>query len=201
MPFNGHRAVAKPDGSTGDSWHSYKCGHCGREVSGAIIAYIYPDRGGHTKWLQCNACGLGSVENYGVILPGVAFGPEIAGLPSDVEKAYNEARQCMSIAAYNAVELICRKLLMHVAVDKGAKERDTFVAYIAHLEEKGFVAPAMKPWVGLIQKHGTATTHRIAAPDQHRAESTLMFTAELLRVIYEMDSIAARYAVPEQQQE
>lgn len=32
----------------------------------------------------------------------------------------------------------------------------------------------------------------LTSPDQERAESTLMFTAELLRLIYEMDHMARR---------
>jgi hypothetical protein len=52
----------------------------------------------------------------------------------------------------------------------------------------------MKGWVGLIREHGNRATHRLEAPDQGRAESTLMFTAELLRLVYEMEHLARKYS-------
>jgi hypothetical protein len=85
---------------------------------------------------------------------------------------------------------------MHVGVEKGAKEGDTFEAYITYIEGLGYITPPMRQWVGLIRKHGNLSTHRLAAPDSKRAESTLLFTAELLRIVYEMDFMANQYNPP-----
>ncbi len=82
---------------------------------------------------------------------------------------------------------------MHVAVDKGAKEGDTFGSYLTYLENQGYVTPPMKGWVDLIRQHGNKSTHRLESPDRKRAESTLMLTAELLRLIYEMQYMAMQY--------
>ena len=51
----------------------------------------------------------------------------------------------------------------------------------------------MKKWVDLIRKHGNISTHKLESPEKTRAESTIMFTAELLRIIYEMEHIANSY--------
>jgi hypothetical protein len=115
------------------------------------------------------------------------------GLPSDVAAGYEEARRTISVGAYTSCELICRKLLMHVAVDKGAKEGKTFASYIDHLVAEGFVTPPMKDWVRLIKDNGNEATHLLLAPSRERAEGTLMFTAELLRLTYEMSALAAHY--------
>jgi hypothetical protein len=128
------------------------------------------------------------------LYPGVAFGPAIEGLVKDVADAYGEARRCMGVNAFTACEGICRKILMHVAVEKGAKEGETFASYITHLEAAGFVTPPMKPWVDLIRQHGNQAQHLLPATDKTRAEATLMFTAELLRLTYEMDYMAKKYA-------
>ena len=64
---------------------------------------------------------------------------------------------------------------------------------IEDLEEQGFVTPPMKGWVDLIRQHGNKATHSLESPDKKRAESTLMFTAELLRLIYEMEHISKQY--------
>lgn len=83
---------------------------------------------------------------------------------------------------------------MHVAVDKGAKEGDSFASYLSFLETAGFVTPPMKGWVDLIRQHGNNATHKLPASDRGRAESTVMFTAELLRIVYEMEFMASKYS-------
>jgi hypothetical protein len=81
-------------------------------------------------------------------------------------------------------------------VEKGAKEAETFAAYLTHLESQGFITPPMKGWVNLIRQHGNKSTHELAAPDKERAESTVMFTAELLRLTYEMEFLAKKFTPP-----
>lgn len=103
----------------------------------------------------------------------------------------------MSVGANTAAELLCRKILMHIAADKGAKAGASFASYIDYLTEAGYVTPTMTGWVGLIKDHGNEATHQLPAPDRSRAESTVMFTAELLRLTYEMGAMSARYAPPE----
>lgn len=189
LEFTGHRNVSKHDGSTSSSWFSYHCGYCDSDVSGAVLA-----EHGNAKWLMCTKCASPSVLSYdGYIRPGSSFGPSIEGLPKEVSDAYDEARNCFSVNSFTAVELLCRKILMHVAVDKGATEGESFATYLTFLETAGYITPPMKAWVDLIRRHGNDSTHKIAAPDKERAQGTLMFTAELLRIIYEMDFLANRY--------
>ena len=85
-------------------------------VSGAVVAFV-----ANIWWLECSNCGRGSVRNGPTISPGVSFGPQLQGLPPAVEAAYQQARRSMSVEAYTGAELVCRKILMHVAVEKGAK--------------------------------------------------------------------------------
>jgi len=199
MPiYFGHKQVTKPDGSTPDSWHAYLCAHCGSEASGVVIGYARDTNNpavNHVVWLQCPTCHYGSVENLGRgVSPGIAFGPKIEGLPPDVDAAYEEARRCLSVNANTAAEGICRKILMHLAVDKGATEGKSFASYIDYLEEKGYVTPPMRDWVKLIKDHGNEAQHRLKAPDRKRAEGTLLFTAQLLRSVYEMGHIAKQFS-------
>lgn len=189
MGYKGHIHIFKPDGSTPDAWFRYKCGHCGVKVSGAVVALHE-----NIRWLLCPDCGNGSVRDQkGNIHPGVAFGPHIAGLPNDTAEVYEEARRSMSVSAFTGSELICRKILMYVAVEKGAKEGESFAFYLEHLEKEGYITPPMKTWVDLVRKHGNIAAHILEKSDQNRAESTLMFTAELLRIIYEMEHLAKQY--------
>jgi len=200
MAFGGHRQLERPDGSTASSWQSFTCGFCGRDATGAVVAiYRWTDNLGRARevhWLACPACEHGSVMNGSRVDPGMRFGPSLEGLPPNVAAAYQEARECMSVAAYTSAELVCRKLLMHVGVDKGAKAGESFAHYVDHLASSGYVTPPMKPWVDLIRKHGNESTHELPAADKDRAEGTVMFTAELLRLVYEMDHMTKKYAAP-----
>lgn len=195
MRFLGHGQVRHPSPGEGEAWIPMECGHCGRSVSGAVVSFVVTPEGHANHWLQCPTCGEGSVRlSSGRTVPGSPVGPSLSGLPSDVGEAYEEARQCMAVGGSVAAELVCRKILMHVAVEKGAKDGQTFAQYLGHLETEGYVTPPMKKWVDLIRTHGNEATHELAPVSSERAESTLMFTAELLRLTYEMEAMADKYA-------
>ncbi len=194
MTFDGYAHINHPRLDQPQAYRNYTCGHCGNKVSGIVVAnyqYGYHD----VKWLICTSCGDGSVcSSHGQIFPTISYGPIIEGLPELINRAYQEARDCISVDAFTACELICRRILMHVAVEKGAKQDQSFSEYLSFLEDKGYVTPPMKGWVDLIRQHGNKAAHLLEPPDRKRSESTLMFTAELLRLIYEMEHMANQYA-------
>ncbi|GFN40551.1 MAG: conserved hypothetical protein [Marine Group I thaumarchaeote] len=184
----GHPSYSQPTGT-----HSYQCGHCDHQTSGRVVAF-YPSNGVN-KWLLCTNCAKGSVlTSAGIIFPASKFGSSVEGLPGIVQKAYDEARLCYSVGAFTACELICRKILMNVAVDKGADENDSFVNYLDFLKTEGYITEAMMSWVSLIREHGGKSTHYIAEPEKTRAESTLMFTEQMLKIIYEATHRADKYS-------
>lgn len=201
MTFRGAGYVSHPNTGDPSGWHAFQCGYCGNAVSGLVVSVASLTSGATVLWIQCTVCGQGSVVTaQGVVVPAQSAGPAVGGLPGDVGEAYEEARRCMSVGGYVATELVCRKILMHVAVEKGADQGKTFAEYIDHLEAQGYVTPPMKKWVGLIRTRGNDATHELTPVSADRAESTLMFTAELLRLTYEMESMADKYApAPEEQ--
>ena len=167
MEFKGHGHIIRETGGSPTSWHSYVCGHCKKSVSG-LVAASFDKPEGPIKWLLCPSCVDGSVlTKNGVLYPFESFGPELQGVPPETNEAYNEARRCFSVNAYNACELLCRKILMHIAVDKGAKAGDKFENYITYLENEGYVTPPMRAWVDLIRKHGNEATHQPSSRDKN----------------------------------
>jgi hypothetical protein len=169
-----------------ESFENLICGHCGTSVSSSVIALTHEKDVPEVKWLRCPACHKGMVLNEGQLSPSSAVGDAVEGLPADTAEAYEEARRAASFAAYTACELMCRKILMHVAVDKGAPAGKPFTVYLDHLVQEGYLTPPMKPWVDVIRKRGNIATHEIPSSNREQAVGTLTFTTQLLRLVYEM---------------
>src|SRR5262249_42952294 len=109
---------------------------------------------------------------------------------------YDEARNAMSVGSYTAVVLCCRKLLMHIAVAKGALANQTFVKYVAYLADNHYIPPGAKGWVDHIRKKGNEATHEIVIMKKDDAEELISFCAMLMKVIYEFPAAIQRRTNP-----
>ena len=118
-------------------------------------------------------------------VPAPLLGHDIENLPTEIEKLYNEIRACTGAQAYTAAILACRKLLMSIAVQKGADEGKTFVEYVEHLSDIGYVPPDGKSWVDQIRKRGNEANHEIILMTKEDAEELISFVEMLLKFIYE----------------
>ena len=168
----------------------YTCGHCERSVGGLVIAEIGERR---IRWLLCPSCGNGSVQHDDTILPSLLSIPQVEGLPSDICQVYDEARKSFAVEAYTGCELLCRKILMSVAVDRGAAEDKSFEHYVDYLKDNGHITASLKDMADIIRRNGNQSTHKIGQPDPERAEYTVEFTAQVLRSIYEIESQFSKY--------
>ena len=121
------------------------------------------------------------------MVPVSLLGEDIMGLPDIIKDAYIEARKSISWKCYTACELVCRKILMHVAVEKGSSEGESFASYIDDMIKNGCITAMMKKWVDEIRNNGNDATHQINPPDRERANQTLEFTALLLKNVYETE--------------
>jgi len=181
--------------------YTYTCGFCGNNVSGYVkIIYLSVDNNPTSsqpewiliRYLLCPSCSHASVwhKDSNEIIPGSLIGRKLNGLPPIVEVVYEEARRTFSVSAYTACELLCRKILMNIAVEKGAEENKTFQYYIEYLERENFITPGIKEWADKIRTNGNDATHEIDTPDKIRSKSTFLFTEQLLTIIYEMPYLA-----------
>jgi hypothetical protein len=197
----GHKGIlhGTSDGTytVGDerAWLSIRCGHCGSDTSAAVLCFT-ADPGSRPveRWMRCTQCGHGTIRMYdGDQYPAPALGRAVEGLPGDVAHSFDEARRCTTVSAWTACEMVCRKILMHIAVDKGAAEGETFAKYIDHLSSSGYLTPPMKPWVDMIRTRGNAATHELPSTTQDQAEAVVIFTEHLLRNVYEMEHLSGRF--------
>jgi hypothetical protein len=121
----------------------YTCGFCGNVVASNVGYY----REGTSDFLAiCPHCDRPTYFGDGLgQQPRAMPGNEVTHLPEELEALYLEARRCIAAGAHTASVLVCRKLLMHIAVEKGAKAGGTFLAYVDFLAEKGYVPLMARP--------------------------------------------------------
>lgn len=162
--------------------HSYKCGWCGRGVA-SVSGYYKANS--HDRIYICPNCVEPTYFSEERQTPGVAQGEEVSHLPNDVKALYREARDCAAASCYTASVLICRKLLMNIAVSHGAQPGGTFVSYVEHLADSGFVPPNGRGWVDHIRTKGNEATHEISLMTNDDADDLISFVEMLLKFIFE----------------
>ena len=161
----------------------FVCGHCGSLVgqqhgygSGNAEAQIY----------ICTFCNRPTFFERGEATPGAPFGEAVRHVGDEgVLALYEEARRCTATNAHTAAVLACRKILMHVAVSKGADEHKTFKEYVEYLGENYHIPKGSEPWVAYIKDKANEANHEIAVSDEKTAQRLLKFTGMLLKLVYE----------------
>lgn len=165
---------------------AYTCGHCGKLV-GPNIGYLTGSVNNERHFIYlCTYCEKPTYfDNNDTQIPGVPYGNDVSHVPSDIAKLYRETRNCMTVSAYTASVLACRKLLMNLAVDQGAAENQHFIEYVNYLDSQGFVPRTARQWVDHIRKKGNEATHEIQMVTKEDATDLITFTEMLLKIIYE----------------
>jgi hypothetical protein len=96
----------------------------------------------------------------------------------------------MSVAAYTTATMACRKLLMHISVERGADANKSFQHYVEWLSENHYIPPGGEGWVSQIRTVGNEANHEITLVSHEMAERILSFTEMLLRFVYEFPARA-----------
>ncbi|PWB49232.1 MAG: hypothetical protein C3F06_14800 [Candidatus Methanoperedenaceae archaeon] len=168
---------------------NYICGHCGIPVASqkGYYAVVNTLTGTYYEYIFiCHYCKKPTyIDEQRNQIPGSIYGNEVSDLPTEIENLYNEARNCVSCKAYTASVLCSRKLLMNIAVLKGAKEGLKFFEYVNFLSDKNYTPPDGKDWVDHIRKKGNEAAHEIAIMNKEDAEELIDFIEMLLKFIYE----------------
>ena len=134
----------------------YTCGHCGSPLasekgfSGELRISGRDKRSPGRAYIYiCHFCGRPtSFDPETGQVPGVCYGNDVSGVDDVmVRDLYSEARRATSANCNTAAVLCCRKLLMHVAVAKGAEQNKSFKSYVEYLGEH-YVPKYTAPEVG-----------------------------------------------------
>ncbi len=159
----------------------FRCAECGSRVAqnagfqGSQNAMILP----------CPSCGYPNYFRAETQQTLPAPGAQVEGLPSDLHSLYEEARRAAGARAFTASVLVLRKILMHVAVEKGAQNPRTFQECVEFLDKAGYLTPGGKGWVDYIRRRSNEANHEIVLMTEQDASGLIEFAAIMLRVIYE----------------
>lgn len=119
-------------------------------------------------------------------MPQCPPGSEVASLPTDVAALYMEARQAAGAQAPTASVMLCRVLLQHVAVDKGAKPKSTFKECVQHLLGGHWLPPTAAHWLDQLREAGNEANHDLIVMKFAEAEHCIYLMEVLLKNVYEM---------------
>lgn len=175
------------------AWALAVCPDCG----GNQMATIARSQDGAQEWLRCVNCSLATVRNNGAVSPTVLPLRAPVGVVGVELAAWKEVRECLSVGAYTAAVMMCRKLLFHVAVAQGMPEANdrgrapSFIDAVEHLQDNGLITARMRPWVDRIKDVGNEANHQIQPINPDVALDVATFTEQLLRLTYEMDALMA----------
>jgi hypothetical protein len=161
----------------------FTCGHCGKVV-GSREGY-HQSGTANLRVYICPFCDQPTYFDSKRQVPGVAPGADVAHLPSDVDALYREARNSVAAGSNTAAVLVCRKLLMNLAVSQGAPVGQKFIEYVDYLADKGFVPPNGRGWVDHIRTKSNEANHEIVLMGQGDATDLITFSEMLLKFIFE----------------
>src|SRR2546426_3164914 len=165
----------------------YKGGFCDSLVGTESGWWCYEGTPNGTGYiLICTHCNRPTFfdDRVGGQYPGPTVGNPVRFLPKEIGRLYQEARATFSVNAYTPTVLALRKLLMNIAVNKGAKEGQSFQQYGDYLAQ-GYVSQENKGWVDHIRKKGNDANHEIPLMERLDAEDLLNSTEMLSKIVYE----------------
>ncbi len=140
----------------------WKCGYCNRETGSSIGFTAVPVSGPYFYVRLCNYCnGPTFFAPDGDHYPGALPGSAVTNVPADLASLFGEARAATAAGAYTSPVVTCRKVLMHIAVAKGAKTNQSFFDYINYLGDKGYIPPDGRVWVDYIRQRSNEANHEI----------------------------------------
>lgn len=188
----------------GQNWRQYQtiantsfvCGFCGDKVAsdrgykiGQHTDGSGPQIGAIYICPNCKGPNFNTPQHEW--FPGQTFGRTVKNVPTELNSLYEEARKCTKEKCYTASVLLCRKLLMNIAVSQGAKENLKFIEYVNYLSDNNFIPPNGKKWVDHIRKKGNEATHEIALMTEGDAKDLIVFVEMMLMFLYEFPSMVA----------
>lgn len=115
-------------------------------------------------------------------LEGESFNPQ--NQPSDVQDIvtlYDESRRALCRGAPSCAVLMFRKLLLHIAVQKGAKKGNHFIEFVEYLKKEKIVGKPQYELLDRIKEAGNVENHEIRRATLEEASDLLDLVTLLVK--------------------
>lgn len=172
---------------------AYTCGHCGDRVSSRAGYYARARKDGSGDIVAtiriCPDCqGPTIFTSEGSRLPLATPGRRIENVPGSLAKLYEEARASAANGTHAAAVLVCRKILMNVAVGQGMTPGGSFGDCVRYLAANGLLRASSKPLVDRLVERCDRASHEIVAMSEEDSAAALAITEATLLLLYEFPS-------------
>ncbi|GAB4674028.1 MULTISPECIES: DUF4145 domain-containing protein [Mycobacterium avium complex (MAC)] len=185
-----------------EAWMAKECPNCAAPMTFAVAQRFVRTPQNQNRlvnvWLYCVKCRRGAVDNDGAISPGKREYPTPDGTPDAEKLLWEEIRSCLSVNAYNAVAMLCRKLLLHLVFthersqNPGATPRNiTFAQAVQYLLDNGVITAANEPLAVEIKNIGNRANHELPNITEGDARKILLFMNYLFVSLYEIPKQAS----------
>lgn len=181
----------------------FECAWCKHQVSAThgynadVTTYINRTMGvsGHNSprvnsaQLHIRICNCGWPtffdESKKFQIPAPGFGENFKKLPTDTGALYEEMQRASSVNSHTLCVMAARKLLMHIAVEKGASTNLSFAEYVQWFVDNNYAPPNSKTWIDKIRQKGNEANHEIVIMDASQAQEIIKLCELLITFIYE----------------
>ncbi len=173
------------------SYYAVKCDLCGNGQLGVVAMNQIQT----THWLRCVTCNHGYVVNDGTLSPSTLPLKIPEGLPDLELSVWKEVRECLGVKASTAAVMLCRKILLHIAITHGLSPKTSedkspsFYSAVEFLQNQNLITLKMRPWVDRIKDVGNEANHELAPISMYVALDVARFTEQLLELTFEMDEL------------
>jgi len=191
----GRGAKGWQNSTTLENSAAWKCAYCDEKVSSRLGYNAGTDESGSGSAGKpaliriCSNCLSPTFFTGDEHSPTAAPGASVGFVPQDVAALYHEARLSAGAGAHTSAVMTCRKILMHIAVEKGADEGQSFLRYVEFLVQNGYVPPGGSGWVDYVRTRANETNHDIVLMTSKDSEALVGFVEMLLKFIYELPSM------------
>lgn len=179
------------------------CSRCRAVGRGAVLGTlhgtdVFPDHRGILRphpWsavVSCEQCGMISAVCQGEQYPPDDW-PGDYDVPAHVSGAYKEAQECLAAGYYTAATMLCRKLIMNLVVDHGAREGVGYAEYVKWFAERGYITSSIRERIEFVRRCGNDANHKPGPVGKKRAITVFMLTTELMRRVYELEHLPDGY--------
>ena len=161
----------------------FSCGHCDAFIC-VQKGIIYSASNYHIT--QCFKCGLPTIfTTNNKKYPPTRLPTTVKGLPDDIDKVYKEIKDCLTVGAWTATNMLARKLLMNVAVDKGADPNQKFFYYVDWMDSSEWNTTGLKLGLDRIRSKGNEANHEIKEVSKEDVEEIFELLTVFLQLVYE----------------